>query len=154
MSFKIKKSVIAAIASISLLVPLLVPGISSAACSGNIANGVSNGIDTVTGGSGATGVCNGTQGISSGLGTIAKTAINIISILVGIVAVIMIIFAGFKYITSGGESNGVTSAKNSLIYAIVGLVIVVLAQAIVHIVFTTSSGISSNIAGTIRLFVH
>ena len=71
------------------------------------------------------------------------------SVIVGVIAVIMIVYAGFKYITSGGESNGVSSAKNSLIYAIVGLVIVALAQIIVHLVLNTSSNISNSVTGLI-----
>ena len=46
----------------------------------------------------------------------------------------MIIVSAFKYITSGGDSNKVASAKSSLIYAIIGLVIVGLAQFIVNFV--------------------
>lgn len=62
--------------------------------------------------------------------------INIFSWVVGVVAVIMIIVGGFKYITSGGDSGKITSAKNSIIYAIIGLVIVALAQIIVQFVLT------------------
>jgi hypothetical protein len=54
------------------------------------------------------------------------------------VAVIMIIYGGFRYITSGGDSNRVGSAKNTLIYAIIGLIIVALAQLIVHFVLSTT----------------
>ncbi|MBA3758806.1 TrbC/VirB2 family protein [Candidatus Saccharibacteria bacterium] len=64
---------------------------------------------------------------------IAKV-INIFSLVVGVVAVIMIIVAGFRYITSGGDSNNVTSAKNTILYAIIGLIIVALAQFIVKFV--------------------
>jgi hypothetical protein len=46
----------------------------------------------------------------------------------------MIILGGLKYITSGGDAQKVASAKSALIYAIVGLVIVALAQAIVRFV--------------------
>ena len=60
--------------------------------------------------------------------------INIISIVVGVVAVIMIIIGGFKYITSGGDSGNVTGAKNTILYAVIGLVIVALAQIIVRFV--------------------
>jgi hypothetical protein len=60
--------------------------------------------------------------------------INIFSIVVGIVAVIMIVLGGLKYITSGGDSNNITSAKNTILYAIVGLVVVALAQFIVRFV--------------------
>lgn len=67
------------------------------------------------------------------------TIINVFSIIVGIVAVIMIIIGGFRYITSGGNSEKVTSAKNTLIYAIVGLIIVALAQIIVRFVLSRSA---------------
>ena len=62
--------------------------------------------------------------------------VNIFSIVVGIVAVIMIIVGGFKFITSGGDSAKVTSSRNTIIYAIVGLIIVALAQTIVKFVLT------------------
>lgn len=65
---------------------------------------------------------------------IVTQVVNIFSIVVGIVAVIMIIVGGFKYITSGGDSNSITSAKNTIIYALIGLVIVALSQFIVQFV--------------------
>lgn len=77
------------------------------------------------------------SGVSSGADQIQRivtTIVNIFSIIVGIVAVIMIIWGGFKYITSGGDSGNITSAKNTIIYAILGLVIVALAQFLVQFV--------------------
>jgi hypothetical protein len=65
---------------------------------------------------------------------LVKLIINIFSVIVGIVAVIMIIFGGFKYITSGGDSSSVTGAKNTILYAIIGLVVVAMAQFIVRFV--------------------
>ena len=62
------------------------------------------------------------------------TIIDIISVVVGIMAVIMIIVAGAKFITSCGDANKVSSAKNSLLYAIIGIAIVALAQVIVRFV--------------------
>jgi len=62
--------------------------------------------------------------------------INIISVIVGIVAVIMIIWGGFKYITSGGDSGNISAAKNTILFAIVGLIIVALAQIIVRFVLS------------------
>jgi hypothetical protein len=53
----------------------------------------------------------------------------------------MIVFGGFKYITSGGDSNNVSGAKNTIIYAIIGLVIVALAQLIVHFVLNQTSNL-------------
>lgn len=75
--------------------------------------------------------------LSGGTGRIndiITQAINIFSIIVGIVAVIMIIVGGFKYITSGGDSGNISSAKNTIIYAVIGLVIVALAQFLVQFV--------------------
>jgi hypothetical protein len=72
------------------------------------------------------------------LNNIIKTIINVVSIVVGVVAVIMIVFGGLKYITSGGESSNVSSAKNTIIYAIIGLVVVALAQFIVRFVLDRS----------------
>ncbi|CAN5123546.1 hypothetical protein BH09PAT3_BH09PAT3_3220 [soil metagenome] len=65
---------------------------------------------------------------------VIKTVVNVLTWVVGIAAVIMIIVSGFRYITSGGEASNVSAAKSSLIYALVGIVIVALAQFIVHFV--------------------
>lgn len=62
--------------------------------------------------------------------------VNIFSIVVGIISVIMIIVGGFKFITSGGDSSKVTSSRNTIIYALIGLVIVALAQTIAKFVLT------------------
>lgn len=70
---------------------------------------------------------------------IITQVINIFSIVVGIVAVIMIIVGGFKYITSGGDSGNISSAKNTIIYAVIGLVIVALAQFLVQFVLDKAS---------------
>jgi hypothetical protein len=67
---------------------------------------------------------------------IIATVINIFSVVVGVTAVIMIIVGGFQYITSGGDSGKVTTAKNTILFAIVGLVIVALAQVIVNFVLS------------------
>jgi Flp pilus assembly pilin Flp len=66
--------------------------------------------------------------------SLVQTIINVISWIVGVVSVVMIIWGGFKYITSSGNDSAVTSAKNTILYAIIGLVIVALAQVIVRFV--------------------
>ena len=53
----------------------------------------------------------------------------------------MIIYGGFRYITSGGDSGKVTGAKNTIIYAVIGLVIVVLAQVIVKFILDKATTI-------------
>jgi cytochrome bd-type quinol oxidase subunit 2 len=75
-----------------------------------------------------------TSGGKDHVNNIIKTVINIFSIVVGVVSVIMIIVGGFRYITSGGDSNNVSGAKNTIIYAIIGLIVVALAQFIVQFV--------------------
>jgi len=93
-------------------------------CGSNLDVSVDGGCETDT-----TGGAERIQGI-------VTVVINIISVIVGIVAVVMIIWGGFKYITAGGDSGNVTTARNTIIYAIVGLVIVALAQFIVQFVLT------------------
>jgi hypothetical protein len=66
-------------------------------------------------------------------GTI-RNLIKVLSIAVGIVAVVMIMIGGFRYVTSGGKQESVASAKNTIMYAIIGLVIVALAQIVVQFV--------------------
>lgn len=73
-----------------------------------------------------------TKDASQKINDIVHTVINLFSAVVGIVAVVMIIVGGLRYITSGGNDASVTSAKNTLLYAIIGLVIVALAQIIVR----------------------
>jgi hypothetical protein len=70
----------------------------------------------------------------SSVATIINTVIDIFSIIVGAVSVIMIIFGGLRYITSAGDSANVTAARNTILYAVVGLVIVIFAQTIVKFV--------------------
>lgn len=82
----------------------------------------------------------GTDDISS----IMTLIVNVISIIVGFVSVVMIIWGGMKYVTSGGESAKITSAKNTIMYALIGLVIVALAQFIVRFVLKqTTNAVTS-----------
>ena len=66
--------------------------------------------------------------------SVIATVINILSIIVGVIAVIMIIIGGLRYITSGGDSNNTKGAKDTILYAIIGLVVVAMAQVIVKFV--------------------
>jgi hypothetical protein len=74
--------------------------------------------------------------------SIIATVINIFSVVVGVVAVIMIIIGGFRYITSGGDSSNVQGAKNTILFAIVGLIIVALAQIIVRFVLSRAANVN------------
>lgn len=70
------------------------------------------------------------------LGAIIKQITNVMFFIIGAIAVVMIIYSGIRYTTSAGNPAGVTAAKNSLIYSIVGLVVAILAYAIVNFVVT------------------
>lgn len=63
-----------------------------------------------------------------------ETVINILSWIVGVVAVIMLIYGGFRYVTSGGDANSTKSARSTIIYSIVGLIVVLVSQSIVWFV--------------------
>ncbi len=61
-----------------------------------------------------------------------KTIVDTLLFFVGIVSVIMIIIGGIMYTVSTGDQSNVTKAKNTITYALVGLVVSFLAYAIVH----------------------
>lgn len=129
---KIKEVLMAVLVTGAFLVPVAVPAYVSAQESdieGGLCKGASLEFDPDGGGD-----CSDSQDASDKLNSIIKTVINVVSVVVGVVAVIMIIFGGLKYITSGGDSSNVSAAKNTIIYAIVGLVVVALAQFIVRFV--------------------
>ncbi|HEY5806229.1 MAG TPA: pilin [Candidatus Saccharimonadales bacterium] len=60
--------------------------------------------------------------------------LNIVLAIMGAVAVLIIVLAGFRYITSQGNPNEVTTAKNAILYALIGLVVIMFAFAIVNFV--------------------
>lgn len=75
---------------------------------------------------------------TNSVGKLVSSIVGLLSTIVGIAAVIMIIISGFKYVTSGGDSGGIASAKTTLIYALVGLAIAALAQVLVRFVLNTA----------------
>lgn len=79
------------------------------------------------------------SGDTSDIDNVITTVVEVLSVIVGVLAVIMIIISGFKYVTSGGDAQKVASAKSTLIYAIIGIVIVVLAQVIVRFVLSSAT---------------
>jgi hypothetical protein len=135
---KLKQLALSAAALSFLVFPALVPAAVSAQinvdCNG-IQECLDNGSCSVDEGNCDAG------GAGSKVNDIIKLVINIFSLIVGVIAVIMIIVGGLKYITSGGDSGNVSGAKNTIIYAVVGLVVVALAQFIVRFVLEkVSSG--------------
>lgn len=73
---------------------------------------------------------------------------SVLLFIVGAIAVIMIVIGGLRYVISGGDATQVQSAKNTILYALVGVIVAILAYAAVNFVIgsfvpTTNSGSSS-----------
>ena len=69
-----------------------------------------------------------------GDGGIFETVSKVLLFVIGAVSVIMLIVGGIRYTISKGDSSAVTSAKNTILYYIVGLVVAILAYAAVDFV--------------------
>lgn len=67
-----------------------------------------------------------------GQGSIFTTIVNVLLFIIGAISVIMLIIGGIRYTVSGGDTGAVTAAKNTIMYAIIGLVVAFLAFAIVN----------------------
>lgn len=96
--------------------------------------------------------CQGvTQGTTSTCGTnsnstvsnLTHTITNLLSIAVGVISVVMIIVGGIKLATSGGDPAKAKSGRSTVIYALIGLVVAVLAQLLVNVVFKQASTLDS-----------
>jgi ABC-type Fe3+ transport system permease subunit len=72
-----------------------------------------------------------------GNGGIFQTVTNVLLFLIGAVSVIMLIVGGLRYVLSGGDSTAVTAAKNTILYAVIGIIVALLAYAIVNFVVTS-----------------
>jgi len=78
-----------------------------------------------------------------GQGGIFRTITNVLLFLIGAISVIMLIIGGIRYVVSGGDSTAVQNAKNTILYAIVGVVVAILAYAVVNFVIGSFSGSNS-----------
>lgn len=73
---------------------------------------------------------------SGSLTDLIKKVINVVLGVVGIIAVVMMIIGGISFITSQGDAGKVTKARNTILYGVVGLIVALLAFAIVNFVLT------------------
>lgn len=71
---------------------------------------------------------------------IINKVINIMLFIVGVLAVIMIIYGGILYTTAHGDKNQIEKAKSTLIYSIVGLIVAIIAYALVNWVTSLFTG--------------
>lgn len=120
-----KKSII----SIAIMICAVfgVSVLSTASLPGSVSAQVSKGIDTATTSEMKDKSIDGDNGL-------IKTVVNVLLWAVGILSVIMIIFSGFRYITSSGDASKTKSAQSTLIYSVVGLIVAIMAWAIVNMV--------------------
>ena len=96
--------------------------------------------DSVCNGVGLGGnACSSDSNGSSSINKIITNVLNILSYIVGIAAVFVLIISGIRMIASGGDSNSFNSAKNGILYAIIGLVIVATSQIIVQYVLKNAT---------------
>ena len=101
--------------------------LSTASLPGSASAQVSEGINTAT--------TSEMKGKSiDGKDGLINTVVNVLLWAVGILSVIMIIFSGFRYITSAGDASKTKSAQSTLIYSVVGLIVAIMAYAIVNMV--------------------
>lgn len=139
---KLKGLLISTAAALTFVMPLAVPvavnaqnansPITGQVCNVSQAGNVLKPIGDLS--KDTTASCTGFTEQKDTLNDIITKIVNILSVIVGVVAVIMIVVGGFRYITSGGSSEKVTGAKNTILYALIGLIIVALAQVIVRFV--------------------
>lgn len=87
-------------------------------------------------GKGVTAVGGGSGG-QADFNKAVQTVVNTMLFLLGLIAVIMIILGGFRYVTSNGDSGATKTAKDTILYAVIGLVVAILAFAIVNFVITS-----------------
>ena len=80
--------------------------------------------------------CDGCPADLFGDGGVFKQITNTLIYIVGVIAVVMLVFGGIKYVISGGDAKKVTDAKNTVLYAIIGLVIAFVSYAIVTFVIS------------------
>lgn len=63
-----------------------------------------------------------------------QTILNIVFVITGSIAVLIIVIAGFKFVISAGDPGAVSKARNAIIYAVIGLIVIISATVIVNFV--------------------
>ena len=89
----------------------------------------------------------GIKGQNSDVMAILNVVINVVLGVVGFIAVAMIIIGGISFTTSQGDTAKTTKARNTILYGVIGLVIALLAFAIVNFVLSNVFGTDSSSAG-------
>lgn len=79
-------------------------------------------------------------GATGNLESTFRTITNTIIFIVGAIAVLMLIVGGLRYVISAGDREAVEGAKNTILYAVIGIVVAILAFAIVDFVLDRLGG--------------
>ncbi|MEO8911890.1 MAG: hypothetical protein ABI303_02810 [Candidatus Saccharimonas sp.] len=116
------KAFLLAIVAVTTLGLAVAPTAGAVTCT-DAKDCISNGVDAV-----------GSTGGPTDVGAIVKNIVNLMLFALGAISVIMIVIGGIKYTVSNGDSSQLTSAKNTILYSVVGLVIAAAAYAIVNFV--------------------
>ena len=124
---KLPIAALVAMAGIAVVVPQ-VATVSAAPCSGSATDCIKGGVGKVGGEENKTPLEDNIRWIT-----------NLLLFVLGAIAVIMIIIGGIRYTTSNGDSAQTKAAKDTILYAVVGLVVAILAYAIVNFVINAFS---------------
>lgn len=95
--------------------------------------------------SGNTAVCSGDAKDAK---EIAKNIISVLLWIVGMASIIVIVYSGITFVTSAGNPSQITRAKTMLLYAVVGLVVSILAYAIVNFIVGSAGGSKGSSSGS------
>ena len=124
---KITSLIIAAVATLGVVAAPLVPVTANAAP----ADDITQGIQAASG--------NKQQASGDDFNKGIKRIVDVMLFLLGAIVVIMIIIGGIRYATSNGDANGTKAAKDTILYAVIGLVVAIMAYAIVNFVVSSFS---------------
>jgi hypothetical protein len=128
---KIKLILASLLIGVGLIVIIVPVSASAQSATEAVCKGIGSVVD-------ANGDC-ATTGQGPSVQDIIRMSVTVLSYVVGAAAIIMIILGAFKYITSNGDSGKITSAKNTIMYALIGVVVAALAQVLVHFVFVKAT---------------
>jgi lysylphosphatidylglycerol synthetase-like protein (DUF2156 family) len=123
---------------IALLIVLVLPSLAYASSTASEADAC-QGVAVISGNTSNS--CDSPKASGSTIDGILSLVLNLFSAIVGLVAIIIIIVGGMQYVLSGGNSDKTNDAKNNILYAVIGLVIVALAQIIVRFVLHKASAL-------------
>ncbi len=123
-----KKRLAVALLSLTVLLTVAVPSPILA---------IDDPLNQVCSGAGAdSATCGGRSPVNNPVNVVLVNAIQLILMAVGVAAVFVIIIAGFRYITSSGDSNSINGAKNAILFAVIGLVVALTGQLIISVVIS------------------